>query len=71
MLYLSSIRDSGQETVFLRDGTTGKTLIDRCDCLELFAVNGRAYYCAVKDNDSLVANADGSVLLRMPCAYLD
>ena len=52
------------------DTETGKVILDRCSVADLFIVNGKTYCAAIRNDQCVVLDQNGAVLLRMPCAYL-
>lgn len=53
------------------DTETDKVILDRCSVADLFIVNGKTYCAAIRNDQCVVLDQNGAVLLRMPCAYLD
>ena len=53
------------------DTETDKVILDRCSVADLFIVNGKTYCTAIRNDQCVVLDQNGAVLLRMPCAYLD
>ncbi len=65
--------DYDTETIYqVIEIETGKTLVDACDYVRVYHIDGKDYYCGVKDNTAfLIEAATGQALLRMPCSYVD